>query len=263
MSTILGAHSPKLELVRALKTKAGRNEQNRYAIEGPTLLAEATAAGAIVESLFVTERTETTLEPGLRRALAERTFVIPDRAMARLSDLETAPGILAILPTMHADLARLLEDGAPVALLAGVSDPGNAGTLLRSAEIFGIDRAIFTSDGVELHNPKVVRATMGAVFRMRITRAAGDEVVAEAERAGYTIVAAARGGVALPSFAFERRSLLAVGGERHGVARSLPRWDGTVTIPHLGAGESLNAAVAGGIIFYAFSQQISRTISSS
>jgi TrmH family RNA methyltransferase len=259
MSTILGAHSPKLDAVRALRTKSGRAEQGRYAIEGVTMLAEARAAGVMPQSLFVTDRGATLLDPDARAAYADRTFVVPERAMARLSELEAPPGVLAVLPLSLAPPAAILDGSAAIAL-AGVSDPGNAGTLLRSAEIFGITRAIFTRDGVEPHNPKVVRATMGALFRMRVASADGAELIAAAREAGYTIVAAARGGEPLPTFTFPEKALLAIGNERHGVGASLPAWDRTISIPQPGAGESLNAAVAGGIIFYAFSQQSERTI---
>jgi TrmH family RNA methyltransferase len=260
MSTILGAHSPKLDAVRALRTKAGRAEQRRFAVEGPTMLGEAEAARLAPESIYVTERGEAMLEERQRAAWADRTFVVPDKAMARISDLETPPGILAVLPLRLESAAALLDGGAVVAL-AGVSDPGNAGTLLRAAEIFGIAAAVFVGDAVEPHNPKAVRATMGAIFRMRIAIADGPSLTAAARAAGYDIVAAGREGEPLPGFAFADRTVIAVGNERHGVRDALPAWDRTVTIPQPGGGESLNAAVAGGIIFYAFSQRFGRTIS--
>jgi TrmH family RNA methyltransferase len=263
MSTILGAHSPKLDALRALRTKSGRAERGRYAVEGPTLLAEALAAGLVPESVFATEDGAATLA-GLgaaARRLDDRTFTIPDRAMARVSDLETPPGIVAVFPIVLDEPAALF-DGTPVLMLAGLGDPGNAGTLLRAAEIFGITRAVFTADAVEPHNPKVVRATMGALFRMRLARATGAALVAAAAHANYTIVAASREGEPLPEFRFPERVALAIGNERHGVAGSLPGWDRSLAIPQRGGGESLNAAVAGGIIFYAFSQaaDVSQTL---
>jgi TrmH family RNA methyltransferase len=254
MSTNLGTHSPKLDAVRDLRRKAGRLEQRRYAVEGETLLAEALAAERPVEAVYATESGAAALAGPVRDAVAGRTFLISDRAMARISDLETPPGILAVLPIELEPCGAVL-DGEPALLLAGVADPGNAGTLLRSAEIFGITRAVFAGDAVEPHNPKVVRATMGALFRMRVAAAGAAEIVAEARRAGYTVVAAAREGLPLPAFSFPERPLIAVGNERHGVAAVLPSWDQTVSIPQAGRGESLNAAVAGGIILYAFSQR--------
>ena len=258
MASPLGAHSPKLDALRALRTKAGRREQLRYAIEGPTLLAEALAAGRTPDAVYATEGA-LLAHRDLLAPLDGRTFVVPERALARASDVETPPGTIAVLPQALEPLEALLESGRPAVVLAGISDPGNAGTLLRSAEIFGIGHAIFARSGVEPHNPKVVRATMGAIFRMRLAVADGDELVDGAWAHGYEIVAAARDGVPLPGFRFPPRALLAIGNERHGVSAWLPRWDKGVAIPQPGGGESLNASVAGGIIFYAFSQQFSGT----
>ncbi len=219
------------------------------------MLREALAAGLTPEAVYATEW-------GLERARSEGldleadAYLIPDRAMARISEVETPPGVVAVFVTALQSADRLLASGEPAILLAGVADPGNAGTLLRTAEIFGITGALFADGGVEPHNPKVVRATMGAFFRMRLASATPHEAVAAARTHGYTIVAAARNGVPLPDFRFPRQALLAVGNERRGIADWLPLWDASVAIPQRGGAESLNAAVAGGIIFYAFSQQL-------
>ncbi len=259
MATPLGLHAPAIERARALLQKRGRREQGRYAVEGPTMLAEALGAGLQPVEVFVTEERlrETSATLG---AFADRLLVVPDRAMARLSDLETPPGIVAVFPVALTGLETLLAAGETVAVLAGVADPGNAGTLLRTAEIFGIGAALFVGEAVEPHNPKVVRATMGALFRMRVGVCSGTDLVEAAKRLRYTIVAAARGGQALPEYRFPQRALIAIGNERHGVATSLPHYDEEIAIPHAGSGESLNASVAGAIIFYAFSQQTKRRI---
>lgn len=254
MVTSLGAHAPKLELVRALRTKVGRTAQGRFAVEGPTMLAEALAAGRVPDELYATEAALT--EP-IRRdpRLAGRIATIPERAMARLSDLESPPGLLAVFPLRSEPLAEILATGEPALLLAGIADPGNAGTLLRSAEIFGIERAIFARDGVEPYNPKVVRATMGAIFRMHVASADAAELATIANERGYTVVAAERAGTTLASYRFPARAILAIGNERRGVYAWFAHPSEAVSIPHLGAGESLNAAVAGGIVCYAFSQR--------
>ncbi len=259
MATTLGLHAPAIEQARALLQKRGRREQGRYAVEGPTMLGEALRAGLAPLEAFATEA-----KHGEATALlgdfADCLRIVPERAMARLSDLETPPGIVAVFPLVLTGLDTLLGSGEPMAVLAGVADPGNAGTLLRSAEIFGIGAAIFAGDAVEPHNPKVVRATMGAFFRMRLGVATGADLTTAARLAQYTIVAAARGGQPLPEYRFSERSLIAIGNERHGVASVLPHYDKEIAIPQTGLGESLNASVAGGIIFYAFSQQTKRRI---
>ncbi len=258
MPIMLGLHAPELNAVRALRTKAGRTEQSRYAIEGATLLQEALGAGLMPEALYATEAAYATLGP-TAQAVAERTFLLPERALGRLSDLDSPPGIVAVLPLVLGSLDDTLADGAPLLLLAGVSDPGNAGTLLRSAEIFGIRAAVFGALGVDSHAPKVVRATMGAFFRMRLAHATPQELLAAARIHGYTVVAAMRSGTPLPDFTFPARTVVAIGNERHGIESWLPAWDAGVAIPQSGSGESLNAAVAGSIILYAFSQQLARS----
>jgi TrmH family RNA methyltransferase len=249
----LGAHSPKLDAVRELRTKKGRRERKQFVVEGSTMLEEALAAGLVPVALYVIEQSIEAL-PASAAGLGE-TFLVPERAMAKLSLLETPPGILAVFAQPSSDLEELLGRGEALLLLAGVGDPGNAGTLLRTAEIFGMRGAIFTTDAVEPFNPKVARATMGAIFRMKLALADPGEVADAARRHGFTIVAAERGGTPLPGFVFPKRSLIAIGHERHGLAKSLPGYDVAVGIPQRGEGESLNASIAGGIILYAFAQQ--------
>lgn len=263
IGTPLGRHAPALDAVRTLLTKSGRREAGQFAIEGATMLAEALAAEREILALYVTERgLDGLIGTGslLDAVPGERIFIVDDRAMAKLSDLTTPPGVVAVLASDLQPLVTLLERGEPALVLAGIADPGNAGTLLRSAEIFGVRQAIFAREAVEPHNPKVVRATMGAIFRMRLAVADAADVVDAAHRNGYTIVAATRDGTALPEFRFPERSLVAIGNERHGVSVWLPNYDSGVTIPQSGHGESLNASVAGGIILYAFSQQFGNTI---
>jgi TrmH family RNA methyltransferase len=260
VATTLGLHAPAIEQARALLQKRGRRDQGRYTVEGPTMLAEAIGAGLEPLDVFATEQKLSQATELLGRRFGDRLWVVPDRAMARLSDLETPPGIVAVFSIALTGPETMLAAGEPVAVLAGVADPGNAGTLLRTAEIFGIGSALFVGEAVEPHNPKVVRATMGALFRMRVGVCGGAELVAAAAQAGYTIVATARSGQALPDYRFPQRALIAIGNERHGVSVALPHYDEEIAIPHAGLGESLNASVAGGIIFYTFSQQTKRRI---
>ena len=250
----LGAHSPKLDEVRALRSKTGRREQRRFAVEGATLLNEALRAQVVPDAIYVTEEVLGTLGPAAS-IYEDRLFLIPERAAARISDLQTPPGLVAVLPWALESVTDVLAADASALVLAGVGDPGNAGTLMRSAEIFGVDTVVFGRGAVEPYNPKVVRAAMGATFRLRLAVAEPEELALAARARGYATVVASGRGQPLPEFRFPDRRLIAVGSERHGVAGSLAGWDAEVAIPQRGEGESLNAAVAGSIILYAFSQQ--------
>lgn len=255
MPIALGSHSPRLGAVRELLTKTGRREQGRFSVAGMTMLEEALGANRIPEAVYVTADGLAHLPP----TLGDRTFVVPDRALRRLSDLETPPAVIAVHRCSLEAPETILAAGGPALVLADVSDPGNAGTLLRSAEIFGVAAALFTDQAVEPYNPKVVRATMGAAFRLRLGTAAAAAVLAAALRNRYAVVVADRSGSPLPTFRFPPKPLIVVGHERHGPGAWLQHADHAVAIPQSGSGQSLNAAVAGGIILYAFSQQCADT----
>src|SRR6202042_2830174 len=109
---------------------------------------------------------------------------------------------------------------------------------------------LFGSGTVEPYNPKVVRASMGAIFRLRVAPVTADALASLAEENRYSVVAADRSGEPLREFTFAPRSIIAIGGERRGVAGWLRTWDSAVAIPQIGAAESLNAAVAGSIVLY-------------
>jgi RNA methyltransferase, TrmH family len=253
MVSALGAHSPKLDAVRDLLTTRGRREQGRFAFEGPTLLGEALRSGLPVEAIYATEPAYEALEPGVREALDCPVYVIAAKSLRRISDLETPPGILAVAPARLLPAEQLLKGTKTALMLAGVADPGNAGTLIRSAEIFGVDSVLFAEGGVEPYNPKVVRAAMGAIFRERLAMIEPGAVVDLARQHAFRVVAAERGGVPLNEYAFSEHSILVVGNERRGVG-AIRAWDDAVAIPQRGLGESLNAAVAGSIILYEFAR---------
>ena len=243
------------DIVRSLLRRKGRREHGLFLIEGPSLLDEALESGlALLEVRATAQAAEKAAALLERAALAGAELIeVSSRSLERLSDLETPPGIVAVARVRLRPLTALLPEAGLLLLLAGVSDPGNAGTLVRTAEAFGAAGVIFGEGGVEPYHPKVVRAAMGSLFRMPHGVAGPSELVAGAASAGRKIVAARRGGTPLPEFVFPENPVVAVGSERGGVEAWLPRWDTSVGIPHRGPTESLNAAMAGGIVLYEWS----------
>ncbi len=251
----LASSNPRIAAVKQLQTPRGRREAGRYLVEGPLLLEEARRSGVVLEACYATERGAGN---GVAQSL-ERDgiplFIVDERTFARISDVETPTGLLGVAPTRYADLSAMLAGTEPILLLAGVADPGNAGTLVRTAEAFGVSSVIFGAGGVEPYGPKVVRAAMGALFRANVVVARADTLITEARLAGRPIVATALDGEPLPQFVFPPRTILAVGNERHGVASWLPGWDRALAIPQIGQTESLNAAIAGSIVLYELAKQ--------
>lgn len=251
--TALSPHNPRIERARELRHARRRRESGRFAIEGPTLLDEARRSGVVLEELYLTQaalEAHAGLVAGIEAAGTE-VFLLPERVLARLSDVETPTGLLAVAVQTPAALAAILAADGPVLLLAALGDPGNAGTLLRSAEAFGAAGVLFGRGGVDPYAPKVVRAAMGSLFRIPVAPVTADELLAAAGAAGRPIVAATLDGEPLAGADLGKRPILAVGNERHGVAAWLPRWDRAVRIEQRGTTESLNAAVAGSILLYA------------
>jgi TrmH family RNA methyltransferase len=248
--TALSPHSPRLTAVRDLLTPRGRRAAALFGAEGATLLAEADRAGLRPRELFATPSGLQRFDAGRYEAEGIPVFELPDRAFARLSDLDTPSGILGIFPLPERSAADVLALPGLVLVLAGVSDPGNAGTLVRSAEAFGAAGVLFGRGGADPYAPKVVRAAMGSLFRVPVASVAADELAAIAKASGRQIVVADTEGEDLGAVALPGDAIVAIGNERRGVRDWLPQWDRAVRIPQRGMTESLNAAVAGSIVLY-------------
>jgi TrmH family RNA methyltransferase len=252
---MLGAHNPRLDRVRELRTKKGRREHGRFAIEGVTLLREALRSGVSIEELYGTpaalESSESAREA---ESSGAHIYRVDERTLHRLSDLETPPGLLAVVPIELLPVSELFAGPGLVLALAGLSDPGNAGTLLRAAEAFGVSAVVFGSGAVEPHSPKVVRSAMGSLFRLKLAVADPEETAAAAE--GWEITGLASGGHPIEELPWASKSLLVVGQERHGLGPWTGLCSRLAAIPMKGEAESLNAAVAGGIALYEASKRM-------
>lgn len=254
MPTSLGAHNARVDFARDLLTKKGRSRHGRFSFEGATLLADAAAARVPIEAIYATQHAYGAVP--LVRELEEtgaQVHIVEERTMSRISAVETPSGVLAVAPILFHGIADVLAEPGVVLALAGINDPGNAGTLLRSAEAFGVTRVIFGAGGVDPHLPKVVRAAMGALFRLRIATATPAQLAAAT--GGWQVTGLAARGEPLERVAWAKRALILVGSERRG----LTGWDGLcermACIPMGGSAESLNAGVAGSIALYEASKR--------
>jgi len=250
----LAPHNPRIQAVRDLRTPRGRRTAQRFAAEGPTLLAEAQRSGLRPREIFASEAGLARFDAAAYETEGIPVHLVPERVLARLSDVETPSGLVAVFDLPDDDPAAVLARPGVVLLLAGVGDPGNAGTLVRSAEAFGAAGVLFGRGGADPFAPKVVRAAMGTTFRLPLAVVGPDEVVAAAREAGRPIVAADVDGEPLDGAGIEPNAVIAIGNERRGVRDWLPAWDRAVRIPQRSAVESLNAAVAGSIVLYVASR---------
>jgi TrmH family RNA methyltransferase len=228
----------------------GRRELARFAFEGATLLDEAAAARFPIAELYATQ-TAYEATPLLHELESSGTpvFIVPESAIGGISDVATPSGIVAVAPVrLRAASAVFARDRSLV--LADLNDPGNAGTLLRSADAFGASGVVFGRLGVDPFHPKVVRGSMGAVFRLTIAVANADEGAAAAAEAGVAMLGLTAGGAPLAGEHFAPPLALVVGHERRGLGAWERHCKRVLAIPMQGRAESLSAAVAGSIALY-------------
>jgi len=234
-------------VVRATKLHRVRNrrETGETLLEGPNVLGAALAAGLVPELVFTLDRNG--LADRAARAGSE-VVSVSEAVMNKLAGTENPRGPVAIASVPDSDRITPID----TIVLCGISDPGNAGTLIRSAAAFEF-QVVATTDTVDLWSPKVLRAAVGAHFATGIVTSGSPEAVAAA---GIVLVALvpADDGRGDPE-AGDRPIGLMVGNEAHGLSPELvAAAAATITVPTSGAVESLNAAVAGSIAMFAIAQ---------
>ena len=215
-------------------------------IEGPRAISAALDHSADLDEVLVVGGAEVELVNRARATGATITYVDGEQ-LERALTTRTPQPIVAVAPlpvgsaVEVADRAR--ETGLPVVVLAGVSDPGNAGTVIRSAAAAGAAGVLLTPGSVDPTNPKVVRASAGALFALPV---AGVEDPASL---GLTTVAAVAGGDSPDEVDLSGPVALVLGGEAAGLPEGLT-WDAEVSLPLDGGVESLNVAMAGTVLLY-------------
>lgn len=257
-SVVTSRSNTRVKQLRAAFAGQARLSGGLVAIEGDNLLTEALRSGMVLKTIFVSEARE------LPRSAPLGIEVVWLGAEVFVSVVETQSpqGIAALLvPPVHS--FKDIMVGTPLVLIAaGLQDPGNFGTLIRSAEAFGATGVLTTSGTVSAWNQKALRASAGSVFRMPVAGATMDELAGLKAR-GVTIMAAVaedeRDAVAAHKADFSGSVAILIGNEGAGLgAELLALADVLVTIPCPGRVESLNAAVAGSLLLYEASRQRAR-----
>ncbi len=245
--------------VASLTRRRARTRRNQTLIEGRRALDSALKAEAPLVDCIVTEQA---LEDPEVQSLLERipvpVYVTDAETMSQLTDVATPQGIVAIVERRLLDASTLLEHLSPSAtalLLDGVQDPGNVGTLLRTAAWFGADAIVAGAGTAGLYGPKVMRAAAGGHWALHLARAAPlGPLLDQLRRTGFALYGADLQGIRADAWTPERPSALILGSEAHGLSAAvLDRVDTPVAIPgapHRPAAESLNVSVAGGILVY-------------
>jgi TrmH family RNA methyltransferase len=227
-----------IKLVRSLHLKKFRLQENLFIAEGKKMVTEAIRGGHEIHSLFTTDEG---FAGEYRQAL-----MVNAKEMEQMSSFSTPSPYLAVI--RQRNINEQPDLSGDVLVLDGISDPGNFGTIMRTAEWFGIRQLICTTDCVEFYNPKVVQSSMGSVLRMQAAYL-NETLMAEMfSEHRFKVVGAALGGSSLYKHSFEGRHALIIGSESHGIRPGMREMISVyLEIPGSGKAESLNASVAAGI----------------
>ena len=242
MEHITSLKNPKVAAWKARKDRKGRRESGCFLVEGRKMVEEALASAFDVETVLVQEGME--LPDGLTMPVYE----LPAHVLAAVCDTKTPQGIAAVV--------RMKEQsalGKHIVVLDGVQDPGNVGTIIRTADAAGLNGVLLSNQCADVFSPKVLRATMGSIFRMnlRTTDDLPGELTKLREK-GYSILSSQLDGTPF----YERQDVaerfaLIIGNEGNGVSEQVQQTaTHRVRLPMRGGAESLNAAIAAAIMMY-------------
>lgn len=254
MKEITSASNPQIKLAAKLHRRRHRQAHGLCTLEGTRLVQDALTMGAGFHTCFITAaaaEAQPDLAAQLQRACP--LYLVPPTILDKISETVSPQSIAAVVPIPELPLPPA---AALSLILDGVQDPGNAGTLLRTAAAAGADQVLFGPGCVDPFSGKVMRAGMGAHFRVPIRILAGWEAVWGALPSGQPLyLASAEGSIPYDEVDWSEPSALALGSEAHGASSQMRERAETVAVPMAAATESLNVAAAGAVILFEAARQ--------
>lgn len=256
----------RIKYVTDLLTKARlRRKDGKFVAEGIKMFLEAPLE--LIEEVYISEELEKKVQKVFPedRALAEKLSrvnyeVVTDSILKKMTETVTPQGIVSVIKIKEQKLEEITDVEKPlIIMLENLQDPGNLGTILRTAEGAGADGIIMTSDCVDIYNPKVTRSTMGSVFRQKFVYVEDlQETIEVLKKKGIEVFAAAldSNSMQYDEACFSKPCAILIGNEGNGLKKeTIEHASKTVYIPMEGKVESLNASVAASILMYEAKRQ--------
>jgi TrmH family RNA methyltransferase len=258
---ITSIHNKRVARAVRLKKRAMREKDRLFLVEGAQGVAEALASGAVVQEVFTgpspSERLETVMQASERTGTT--VHAVSEEVMAHLTSTVTPQGVVAVAEFIDVPLDQVVGEGRGLLpVLVEVRDPGNAGTILRSADASGAGGVVFTKASVDVYNQKTVRATAGSLFHVPVVREVGvEETVSRLREQGFKVLAAsAEGAGSVYEADLIGDTAVLFGNEARGLSQeAMTLADETIRVPISGRAESLNLAAAATLVLFESARQ--------
>ncbi|NLU51608.1 MAG: RNA methyltransferase [Clostridiaceae bacterium] len=250
---ITSASNPAIKLIKSLHDKKGRQKEKSVLLEGIRLVADAANSGALIRYFVVSESYFEKSREIISKYHSEKVIVLTDELFGKVSETEAPQGLIAVarIPCYNEDeiLSRLKR----LIVLERIQDPGNAGTIIRTADAFGFDAVILSGDSVDPFNSKVVRSTMGSLFHIPVV--VSEDIYSTInkikDKSIPVIAAHPRDGRSCWNVDLSSDVAIVIGNEGNGLTnKMLELSDEVAMIPMTGLAESLNASSAASVLIY-------------
>ena len=258
MQRITSKDNSIIKHIKRLKEKKYRAEYGEYIVEGLKLIKEAVQESAEIKYIVVCDGCDNSeiIESHLKYEMARIDFIyVPQNIFKMISDVENPQGVLAVIRKKTIDEINIKEE--LILALDDIQDPGNLGTILRTADSVGLKQILVSKDTADCFNPKVVRSTMGAIFRVNVIECEDlKHTLKELQNKEYKVMITslkAKNSIYNTDY---KKKVIVIGNEANGVSKEIQTIaDEKVIIPMLGKTESLNASVATGVVLYEYVRQ--------
>ena len=259
MQVISSKDNELVKHIKKLKDKKYRDESNEYIVEGVKLIEEAVNENAKIKKIIVCEDTTRTYEIPTKVMLEIAKYecvYVTDKIFSSITQVTNPQGIMAIIEK-NAGNEEIDYTQDIIVVLDDVQDPGNLGTILRTVDSIGLNQIIVSKGTADAFNGKVVRSTMGAIFRINIIEVEDlKEIIKEIKKHHFKLmVTSLQTENSIYDIDFNKK-IIVIGNESNGVSQEIQEMsDEKAKIPMLGKAESLNASVAAGIVMYEYVRQ--------
>ena len=256
MKVISSKDNEIIKKIKSLKEKKYRDIENCYIIEGIKLVKEAIAENAKIKQIVVCEDciNDGEIDTDTLYEIAKFDVVyVTEKVFKTITDVKTPQGIIAVIEKNNIN-SKIDYNQDIIIALDGVQDPGNLGTILRTVDSANLKQIILSKESADSYNPKVVRSTMGAIFRVNIIEADSlKDMLQEAKKNNFKVMVTPLDTKNSIYDVDYSKKVIVIGNEANGVSKEVQAIaDEKVKIPMLGKTESLNASVAAGIMIYEY-----------